>query len=273
MGATVLAIDDDLVTLRLLARHISAAGHEVRTATSSVEALHLFRSESPKLIVSDLEMSGMDGYELCQIIRSSETIGCVYIIILSGHSDKERILKAFEVGADDFLAKPFDHHELIARINAGMRIVRLEEQLASDRLAIHKGNAELMVLNEKLHAMAITDELTGLVNRREAIRLLEEQWNIIQGHRQPLSCFMLDIDHFKDINDTYGHEAGDTVLRETSLTLQRASRAGETVCRVGGEEFLVLCPGLDITKAAHCAERMRIAVKEKSFSMVIRVWS
>jgi len=259
---SVLVIDDDPATLRLLNQYLRSAGYKVLTAGSGEEALHIFNQECPKIVVTDLSMPNISGLDLCRLIRASESFGFVYILALSSHSDKHSILEAFNAGVNDFLAKPFDEHELLARLHAGTRILNLEEKLAQDQLAIHKANAELIVLNDKLNTMATTDELTGLSNRREAMKRLREFWNTAKRQNRTLTCLMLDIDNFKHYNDTYGHEAGDYVLRHVAGVFRKTVRAGESFFRMGGEEFLILCPGAFLKEATACGERIRVALEE-----------
>ncbi len=257
----ILVVDDDPSILRLLTKYLGDAGYEVLTATNGVEALQIIHAQGCQLIITDWVMPEMDGLDLCRAIRSMEGIGFAYIFMLTGHAEVENLAKAFDAGADDFLSKPCQKQELLSRLKAGVRALASEAKVATQQLAIHKTNAELEALNVKLQQMATTDELTGLFNRREALRRLDDYWAVASREGRPLACMMLDIDHFKKCNDTYGHDVGDAVLRETSSTLRRHVRAGETVFRIGGEEFVVLCPGSTAEKASKGAERLRAAVE------------
>jgi len=261
MARRVLIVDDDPMMLKLLEKHLTSGGYEVVSAADGAEALHVVLSEGPSIVITDWMMPEMGGLELCRAIRSAEGIGFVYVIVLTAHADKSRLVEAFEAGADDFLSKPPNRSELLARLNAGVRILELEADLTKERLAVHKANAELTILNSKLERMATTDALTGLANRREAMTQLAHHWSIAERHNRPLSCIMLDIDRFKSFNDTYGHDVGDVVLRETAEAFRRSARAGEPVCRLGGEEFLVLCPDTTAPVAAAGAQRLRQAVE------------
>ena len=245
----------------MLTKYLGDAGYECLTATNGVEALRIIHSEGCPLVITDWMMPEMDGLELCRAIRASEGVGFAYVIMLTAQTDGGSLAKAFDAGADDFLTKPFKNQELLARLKAGVRALASDTKVAMQQLAIRKANAELETLNSKLQQMATTDELTGLYNRREAMRRLEDHWATIGREGRPLACMMLDIDHFKKCNDTYGHDVGDAVLRETARTLRRHARAGETVFRLGGEEFVVLCPGSSAEMAAVGAERLRAAVE------------
>ncbi len=258
----VLVVDDSRSFRQLLCRHLEVSGYEVITAVNGREAVQIICREGIQLVLTDWEMPEMDGLELCRAIRSGDSIGFVFIIILTAHADKSKLLEAFDAGADDFLTKPFDRQELLARMRAGERIIALEHGLEEQTRAIHKANAELAVLNESLERMATTDELTSLANRRHALDQLDRDWAFSTRHNQPLSCIGLDLDHFKKVNDTYGHAAGDAVLKEVSAALRAHSRTCDLVCRMGGEELLILCPNTDAAGAAILAERCRRVVEE-----------
>ncbi len=257
----ILLVDDDPSTLRLLTKYLDDGGYEVLTAANGVEALRIILSKECPLVITDWMMPEMDGLDLCRAIRSSEDVGFAYVLILTAHTDEQSLANAFDAGADDFLRKPCQKSELLARLQAGVRALTAEAKVASQQQAAQKTNTELATLNDKLQLMATTDELTGLHNRREAIHRLDEYWASADREARPLACMLLDIDHFKRCNDTYGHEAGDAVLRDTARVLERFARAGETVFRIGGEEFVVLCPGATAEMAAQGAERLRAAVE------------
>ncbi len=254
---TVLVVDDDPVMVRLLEKHLTSANYKVLQSDNGQEAFRLVLSEGPSIVITDWEMPGMDGVDLCQAIRSTDGIGIVHIIMLTSYSEKHRVVEAFDAGADDYLSKPFDRGELLARVKAGTRMVDLESDLARRVLEIHKINAELSVLNNKLERMATTDELTELANRRHALGRLHEMWMSTQRYNQPLSCVMLDVDHFKKANDTYGHHVGDLVLHKIAEILQKETRVGDLVSRHGGEEFLILCPNSTVEETFHMADRLR----------------
>ncbi len=247
--------------LTLLSRYVSSTGCKLLTATNGREALNVLHQEGADLVLSDWSMPVMDGLELCRAIRASEAFGFVYIILLTAHSEKDRVVQALEAGANDFLGKPCHRQELIARLGAGTRILELQSDLHHQQRELHKANAELAILNRKLEVMASTDELTGLANRREAIARLKSYWDLSIRSGQPFSCIMLDVDHFKCFNDNYGHSTGDLVLQQTAAALKHYARTSDVLCRVGGEEFLVLCPNSDLAMATQAAERLRVAVE------------
>ena len=257
----VLAVDDDPDFLWMLKQLLTTTDYALITAQSGSEAVELFKKENPTIVITDMVMPEIDGPALCRLIRESGAGRQVYILVTSVLSDSTEILKAFDSGADDFLPKTLNRTDLLARLHAGRRTLKLEEDLAKERLGIHKANAELILLNRRLQEAACTDELTGLPNRREAMRSLDEMWATSARHVLPLSCVMIDIDHFKSFNDQYGHDVGDVVLRSIAKALQKHTRLGESVYRLGGEEFLMLCPGSTAQETSQCAERIRGAIE------------
>lgn len=255
----ILIVDDDPSMLRLIEKYLSGRGYRLITASSGLEALEADRREAPQMVITDWMMPDVNGLELCRQLRAQEESGFVHILVLTAQSEKEKVVQALDAGADDFLAKPFTREELLAHVRSGERIVRLEAQLSDRSLEIARINATLAATNERLRMMATTDELTSLTNRREGLTRLAEYWSMADREGQPLSCIIADIDFFKRFNDTYGHAAGDTILRATASALVRTARSGELVCRLGGEEFLIICPRATATSAAAAAERMRLA--------------
>ncbi len=256
----VLVVDDEPSTRKVLHGLLSQAGYEVSCASNGLEAVRILNNVGPHIVITDWEMPVMDGLQLCREIRHSDTVGFVYAIILTSHTD--RVVEAFDAGADDFLPKPPKKAELLARLKAAVRIIDLEAHLARQNREIHKVNAELTLLNRRLKEMAITDELTGLANRRVMLERLKSCWESAMRRDQPLVCLVMDLDHFKRFNDNYGHEVGDVVLKCIAETLSRNARSIEPVYRCGGEEFVVLCPDTTAEQATVAAERLRRAVEK-----------
>jgi diguanylate cyclase (GGDEF)-like protein len=259
-GLRILAVDDDPVSLRLISLHLTRAGHEVLRATTGREALLAALEHSPQMVITDWMMPDMDGLELCRTLRSTEECRGMYVIVLTGRDRESRAVEAFDAGADEYFLKPFDSKLLLARVRAGQRTIELREQVESDRRIQAQQVADMSVLNRKLEAAAMTDVLTKLPNRRFAMRRLEEDLGLALANETALSVVMIDIDCFKQVNDEHGHGMGDLVLRETANVLRSIVRREDTVCRLGGEEFLVICPGANLEQAAATAERMRRAV-------------
>jgi two-component system cell cycle response regulator len=257
----VLAVDDDPLTLRLLTRHLKDAGHQVETARNGREALALTLKLRPQVIVTDWNMPDLDGLEFCRALRRSRFGRRIYVLLLTGNGDEERILEGFDAGVDDYITKPFNPRVMLARLQAGIRLVRLQEQVERDQEMQVKNAMQLTRLNRQLKEAANTDFLTKLPNRRCAIAHFERSWKGAEESKAPLSVVMIDIDHFKGVNDTYGHDVGDVVLQETARTIRQALRRQDLAARMGGEEFLVICPGVDLEQVSHIAERVRRSVE------------
>lgn len=257
----VLAVDDDPRVLRLLAHHLAAGGYSVITAPNAEAALRIVHEEVPHILVTDWLMPGMNGDALLRALRESEAGRQVYGIVLTGRDEEDQVVAAFDAGADDFVAKPYNPRVLMARVAAGHRMVELQRQVRLDRERRSAQVVEMGLMTRKLHAAAHTDVLTELPNRRYAIKRLEQEWADAVRLERPLAVLVVDIDHFKDINDRYGHDVGDDVLRSTASMLRARTRRADVVCRLGGEEFLVINVNSDAYGAAMCAERLRSAVE------------
>jgi diguanylate cyclase (GGDEF)-like protein len=184
-----------------------------------------------------------------------------YVIMLTGSEEDETQVEAFEAGADDYVVKPFRPKLLAARLRACARVIRLQEEVRHDKEELRRYMAELGVANRKLQQAALTDALTGLFNRRYALDHLDREWSAATRTGAPLACLAIDIDHFKRVNDTHGHDVGDDVLRATAGVLRDSLRQSDVVCRLGGEEFVVIAPDTDRERAAVCAERLRAAAE------------
>lgn len=258
---TILVADDNGLSLALIKRALEQGGFPVRTATDGQEALGILCEEDIHILVTDWVMPELDGLDLCRRIRGEDSLGFLYIIVVTDTDDRAKMIEAFEAGADDFICKPIVEAELRCRVSAAARIVSLEGRLAKQHRALHKANAELALANEKYERLATIDELTGLPNRREAMSFLADVWSHSVRTAGNLSCVAIDIDHFKRVNDTHGHDVGDEVLRALAANLRKLVRGGERLCRVGGEEFLLICPGATTSDAGKAAERLRSAVE------------
>ncbi|MBI4878567.1 MAG: diguanylate cyclase [Planctomycetes bacterium] len=258
---TVLAVDDDPISLKLLVTHLARQGYEVMQAANGTQALAMALERNPHIVVSDWMMPGMDGIELTRSLRKIEIGRDMYILLLTGREEEEQVVEAFDAGVDDFVSKPFNPRILLSRVAAGERLVRLQVRVAGDKAKMEQQVAQLAVLNRKLTTTTVTDALTSLPNRRHAMQTLEQAFERRDpGKADQLSLIMIDIDHFKKVNDEYGHDAGDAVLCELANVLRGLLRRQDTVCRLGGEEFIVVCPGSDAAGAAAVAERLRKGV-------------
>ena len=243
----VLIAEDDLVSSRLLETYLDKWGYDVLATGDGNEAWEAIQDpEAPSLVISDWMMPNMDGLALCRKIRQMKRSGYVYFIILTTKVRKEDLIEGLEAGADDFLTKPFNKDELRYRVKIGERIIELERR----------------ILN-----LAYLDPLTGVLNRRAFIERIEGEINRAVRGSAPLSLIFTDIDHFKQINDRYGHQAGDLVLRHFTEQLSGAARSYDFVGRYGGEEFVVCLPGANDHQAKLVAERMRKRVEEMTIML------
>ncbi len=256
----VIVADDDPTLLALLSRQLTSAGYDVTACADGVQAFDAVQRAGSGVVLADWNMPNIDGLGLCRRIRemsADEAIGFVYFILLSANSHTHRIVEGFAAGVDDYLTKPYHKEELLARMRAGERICDLQRQVTERRVELQRANARLAALNQKLHRLATTDELTGLANRRHILERVSEQWAHAVRHERPLACLMVDVDHFKSVNDTYGHDVGDAALRHVAHVLRQATRAADAVGRFGGEEFLVVAPETDLDGALRLGERIR----------------
>lgn len=263
----VLVVDDDRAMRALLQKMLAAAGHHVVVAANGEEALAMIEKEQPQLIVTDWIMPQMDGIALCRALRSRQESRSIYVIIVTMQESADKLVEAFEAGADDYLNKPITPKIFFARLRAAQRVVQLQEELAFDREQLIRFSTELSAANERLQGQALSDALTGLPNRRFAMERLEQEWALSKRGDRALSCLMVDVDHFKSVNDRFGHQVGDDALKLVADTLRRAARTQDVVCRYGGEEFLVICPDTDVQAAVQCAERLRTNVAAQSLSL------
>jgi putative two-component system response regulator len=262
----VLVVDDDFVTRSMIVDFLNTHGFDVVSFADAKSAMESIKEHRPQLIISDWEMPEMDGLELCQRVREETKGNHVHFIMLTVHASKEELARAFDAGVDDFLAKPFEEVELMARLRSGLRAAAINEESFRQNLGSRQLTEQLLSLNNRLENLAITDDLTGLYNRREAMRRLEEQWTLSDRYQRPLSVVILDIDHFKRVNDMHGHSAGDLVLREVAKTLGSCVRNTDAVCRIGGEEFLIILPFQTTVEAELCANRCRTEIAAKEFN-------
>ncbi len=246
----VLVAEDDPIARRLLEVHLMRWGHEVIICRDGNEAWNILtRDDAPRIAVLDWMMPGMDGVTICRKLRHLEKQQYVYIILLTARTEKEDVIEGLEAGADDYIAKPFNVNELKVRVRAGSRIITLQE--------------DLMAALTASEYQASHDALTSLLNRKAILELLNRELARAERDYSAVSLIMADLDYFKRINDSYGHLAGDAVLREIAHRLTTAVRPYDAIGRYGGEEFLVVCPNCDEECASGIAERLRDLVSEE----------
>jgi diguanylate cyclase (GGDEF)-like protein len=243
----VLIAEDDRVSRSLLERILAQWGFEVSATSDGTEAWEaLQQQDAPHLVVLDWMMPGLDGVDVCRRVREQDVPDPPYIILLTARDGKGDIVAGLEAGANDYVGKPFDKDELRARLEVGRRFVEL--------------NRKLLETQETLAEQARTDALTGIMNRRAALERLVQEIARAERQATPLGVGMVDIDHFKRINDACGHAAGDHVLRQIVDRSCASIRPYDGIGRVGGEEFLVILPGPERAELAGVLERLREAV-------------
>ena len=248
----VLAAEDNPVFQSMLKSMLTKWGYKAVIARSGTEAWRILEAEdAPRLAVLDWMMPGMDGVEICRRIRSANREPYIYILLLTARTESQDLIEGMDAGADDYLTKPFNAHELRVRLHAGRRILDLQTELLRTR--------------EALREQATHDGLTGLLNRTSILEELDEELARSARNGSAVSVLMVDLDRFKSINDTHGHLAGDAVLREAARRLKTAARRYDSVGRYGGEEFLVVLPGCDFEDACAQAERLRDSIAAAPF--------
>ncbi len=250
----ILLAEDDEVSRFVVSETLRRWGYDVVCAADGEQAWHLLQGkDAPRLVILDWVMPGMDGLGLCRRIRERMAEPYIYIMMLTARGNKQDIIRGMGAGADDYLTKPCDPQELQMRLGAGRRVINLQ--------------AELMEARESLRYMATHDSLTGLVNRAEIMERLRNEIDRSNREGTGMGVLIADIDHFKLVNDTFGHSEGDSVLVEVASRMRSALRSYDTVGRYGGEEFLILLPGCDTQRAEQQAERLRAAIAERPFTL------
>jgi two-component system, cell cycle response regulator len=250
----ILVADDDPTSRLIVQMALRSLGHECHAVSDGAKAWDAFRWGRPDVVISDWAMPGLTGLQLCRNIRAYTPGNYTYFIMVTGHGAVDEVLEGMNAGADDYLVKPLDSEDLQGRLIAAARVTATHRQLTDQR-------AELERLNHELTDIARRDPLTGLGNRRalqEDLVLMEARARRY-GHRYCMA--LLDVDHFKAYNDTYGHPAGDVVLQAVAAELRDQARGGDTLYRYGGEEFLCIFPEQSLRTGSVAVERMRVGVE------------
>jgi len=274
----VLIVDDNPQNIQLAAAQLKGGDVSLAFARSGAEALAAIAEESFDLLLVDIMMPEMDGFELCTKIKENPGYRDVPLIFLTARDDKESIVRGFGVGAADYIAKPFFGPELAYRVRTHLRLrdalVRLEAINASlnvDLLEalekeqdLSRTREDLARDNRKLYEQATRDALTGLANRRSMTTVAEYEYDRLVRSKKKLGLILGDIDHFKRVNDTHGHDCGDRVLIKVAEVLVQSTRRQDQVARWGGEEFLILLPDTTARGAAIVAEKIRVAIRQES---------
>ncbi len=232
----VLIIDDDPASVALARQWLKKDGHGIVTAADGEEGLSRAAGEEPDLILLDVHMPGMNGFQVCERLKADSRLRNIPVIFLSAADETREKVKGLDLGAVDYVTKPFDRFELPARVRAALRTKRLQDLLT--------------VYSE-------IDSLTEVYNRRVLMERLEQEWNRTRRYSTTVAFIMCDIDHFKAVNDTHGHPTGDQVLERIATLLRKSVRSSDMVGRYGGEEFGIIMVNADRDSAASAAERYR----------------
>jgi two-component system, cell cycle response regulator len=248
----ILAVDDDPAMRRLVADTLNGLGYIIDNAADGVEAIEKVRSDPPDLMILDVMMPKMNGLEVCRIVKSLADDTFIPIILVTVKGDVDSKVTGLKLGADDYLAKPYNPLELRARVASMLRIKSLQDKINSKR--------------RQLEELSITDDLTGLHNHRAMQQRLKDEFLRAQRYNDPLSLLMIDIDNFKATNDEHGHLFGDFVLIELAKVLREAVRETDFVARHGGEEFVVVLPQTHFSGCLPVAERVWRSVRDHAFS-------
>lgn len=249
---TVLVIEDHPDQRDLLAIVLQREGYRVITAGNGLEALEKLDKENVQIALSDIMMPKMDGFELIKRIRSNPILKSIYLILITARIQESDRVRGLDLGADDYITKPFSFSELLARIRVGSRVVQYQQHLEYQTLV---------------------DSLTGLFNRRAFEKKINEEFERSKRYHNPLSVLLLDIDNFKLINDTYGHHGGDAALVKISETFRERTRQSDFPSRYGGEEFVLILPETDQDSALQVASKIHDSIRTCSFGTTSRPFS
>lgn len=240
---TILIVDDVPQNLQILGQVLSQEGYRVAVATNGMQALEVAIKVDPDLILLDVMMPEMDGFEACRRLKKIEQLENVPVIFLTARNSTDDVVTGFDAGAVDFVSKPFINVELLARVKTQIRVNSLMKELEQK--------------NKELEEKAVHDDLTGLFNHGYMFEQLSYCQQLSWRYNKPLSVIMFDLDHFKQVNDTWGHQVGDAVLKSVSDIIKDAVRQVDIAGRYGGEEFMIICPETSLENTLLLAERIR----------------
>jgi len=254
----ILLVDDNPVNMEIAGKTLEKEEYDLYIADNGFTALELLDKIDMDLILMDIMMPEMDGFEAFKIIRNKKRYQDVPVIFVTAKADIDSVCRGFDLGAVDYIRMPFNVLELWARVRTHIELKKAREEL-------EEKNRSLQDAYERLEIIATTDSLTKLLNRREMIRRIEYERTCFERNKRPFSIIMADIDFFKQINDTYGHNYGDYILSAIADILKSSARKQDSIARWGGEEFLMLLPGTDAKGAAVLAEKLRGKIESTTF--------
>jgi diguanylate cyclase (GGDEF)-like protein len=249
---TILVVDDNELIRKLATKLLSKKSFAVTTATNGKEAIELTHINNPDVILLDVMMPEMDGFECCRRLKNDETTMDIPVILVSSNTETIDKIKGFEIGAADYIVKPFDYGELIARVSTQIKMKNLLDELGTK--------------NALLEELVKKDSLTGLYNHRYFHEHLAAVFDISMRTKKSLSCLVCDVDLFKSINDMYGHQAGDEILKTLAAIFKNIIGTDDVACRYGGDEFAFILPNSNSRDAIALSERIRHCIEKKDFT-------
>ena len=270
---TILIVDDSEDNLTLTSLVLEKDDHKIVTARTGRDALRIAQHDQPDIILLDIQMPDMDGFEVCRRLKADEETSTIPVLFLTAkHKDIDSMSLGLSLGAEDYIVKPFSSIELRARVSVLARLKRQmdelgekNQELATANETLEETNSQLLEAQQALEQMAVTDPLTALYNRRYFTERLSEAFSMIDREKVVIHIIMFDLDHFKNVNDTYGHQMGDAVLLQFSHILRRAVRKNDIIARIGGEEFVIAMFNIPSDRANAAADRIREEVAKYKF--------
>ncbi len=274
MKTKLLIVDDELENLTAICGLLSDETYSVLRTTRPEKAFAIALESLPDLIITDWEMPGMSGIEFIRKLKSQEATRDIPVVMCTGRmTSSENLETALSAGAADYLRKPVEPIELQARLRSMLQLAASYRQIKEDQMELERRNSDLIRLNmeleiktDELYRAATTDQLTQIHNRAYLMEALTREFANSRRHRIPLSCVLLDIDHFKSFNDDHGHQVGDFVLKATAQLIAGQTRKGDILARFGGEELVAILPDTDLEMGVLVAEKIRAAVEDAAYS-------
>lgn len=252
----ILVVDDNPTNLSVLSTALKGSGYKVRVAMDGESAIEQVLEDAPELILLDVQMPGIDGFETCRRLKAVQETQDIPIIFITASADLDNKVKGLSIGAVDYVTKPFQHEEVLARVRVHLELRFLTRKVQEQAIA-------LQLANQELHRLANLDGLTEVANRRRFDQYFEQEWRRAEREQSCISLILCDIDYFKNYNDQYGHQAGDACLRKVAQAISETlRRPGDLVTRYGGEEFAVILPNTSAQGAVHIAELICIQIEK-----------